>query len=69
VYGIDENGELYIHVKVYKQSRVFGEVVVTRGVVHLRCRECMRWQKVTIIQPKVARLEESASPIPPGTNN
>jgi hypothetical protein len=62
VYGIDEHGQLYVHVKIYKQSRVFGEVIVTGGVVRLRCRECLRWHKVRIIQPGSAVLEEDTRP-------
>lgn len=40
--------EPYVHIKVFKQGRIFGEVVVTEGVVRLRCRECLRWHKVRI---------------------
>lgn len=45
-YGVDDNGKVYIHVKVYKNHRIFGEVLVTEGTVELRCRECMRWFKI-----------------------
>lgn len=62
VYGIDEHSQLYVHVKIYKQSRIFGEVIVTGGVVRLRCRECLRWHKVRIIQPGSAVLEEDTRP-------
>lgn len=48
VYGVTEEGDAYLHVKVYKQGRVFGEVVVTQGIVDLCCRECLRWTKVTV---------------------
>lgn len=41
-------GEPRLHVKIFKQGRVFGEMIATSGVVHLRCRECDRWSKVTI---------------------
>lgn len=40
----DESGQPYVHVKIYKQGRVYGEVVVTKGSeIWLRCRECNRW--------------------------
>lgn len=48
VYGVDEKGRLYIHQRVYKQNRVFGETVFYGGTVALLCRECLRWQQVTI---------------------
>lgn len=58
-YGIDEHGKLYVHVKVYKQNRIFGEVFVTDGTVRLHCRECLRWHKVVMRQPGSAILEET----------
>ena len=47
-YGIDGNGKLFVHLKVFKQGRVFGEMVATSGMVHLRCRDCGRWTKIRI---------------------
>lgn len=61
VYGIDK-GQLYVHVRVHKQSRVFGEIFVTGGTVKIYCRECMRWHVVKIVQPDVASLEETPEP-------
>lgn len=58
-YGVNKDGKLYVHVKVYKQRRVYGEVLVTEGKVQLHCRECLRWHTVTIRQPGRAVLEES----------
>jgi hypothetical protein len=58
-YGIDEHGKLYVHVKVYKQNRIFGEVFITDGVVKLHCRECLRWHRVVMRQPNTATLEET----------
>jgi hypothetical protein len=54
VAGRDAHGEPYVHVKVWKSvgrgqpPRLFAEVVATSGVVRLRCRECLRWHKVSI---------------------
>lgn len=62
VYGVNEQGLLYIHIKVYKQQRIFGEIIATGGVVQLRCRECLRWHKVRILQPGRAVLEEETDP-------
>ncbi len=60
-YGNDK-GKLYIHVRVYKQERVFAEVLVTDGIVKLRCRDCFRWHTVKIVQPNRVTLEESTPP-------
>ena len=46
--GRDPKMGQYVHVRVFKQARIYGEVVVTEGVVHLRCRECLRWTRITI---------------------
>lgn len=58
VYGLDEKGKLFVHVKVYKQHRLFAETVTYGGEIMLRCRECLRWQKVVINQPDRASLKE-----------
>lgn len=55
-YGVDETGRLYVHVKIYKQRRIFGEVLVTDGIVKLHCRECLRWHTV-IIKPRLGKAE------------
>lgn len=63
VYGIDQKGRLYVHVKVYKQSRIFGEMVFVGGEAHIRCRECLRWHVIVFVdRRKTAHLEESAEP-------
>lgn len=63
-YGIYKD-QLYIHIKVYKQSRVYGEILVTGGTVKIHCRECLRWHTVRIVQPSVASLEETDEPVVP----
>lgn len=62
-YGIDKDGRLFVHVKVYKQSRLFGEVVAY-GDVKLRCRECLRWHQVKFPPNGSPRLEPTQA-IPP----
>lgn len=47
-YGVTQDGEPYLHVRVFKQARMFGEVIVTSGDVDVCCRECFRWTKVRI---------------------
>lgn len=61
-FGVDEQGQLYVHVKIFKQSRIFGEVLITEGRVKLHCRECLRWHTVKIRQPGRAVLEEDSGP-------
>jgi hypothetical protein len=60
---MDGRGNLYVHVKVYKSDRIFGEVVAT-GNVKIRCRECYRWYEVVIRQSNRAVLQET-SDLPP----
>lgn len=43
IYGINEQGKGYIHVRVYKGGRVYGEVEHVGGITKLLCRECQRW--------------------------
>lgn len=59
-YGLDKNGRIYVHVRVFKQRRVFGEVLVTEGKVQLHCRECLRWHTVRIKQTGTVQLEEDS---------
>jgi hypothetical protein len=62
MYGVDRTGLLYVHVRVFKQDRIFGEIFATGGVVRICCRDCLRWHKVTIRQPGQAVLVEDARP-------
>lgn len=62
MYGLDAQGKLFVHIKIYKQNRVYGEILVTEGTVKLRCRECLRWHTVKIRQPGTAALEETQEP-------
>lgn len=48
MYGVDEDGLLYIHIKIYKQNRIFGEFIIRGGNVQMRCRECFRWYRIFI---------------------
>lgn len=68
-YGLTQDGKLYIHIKVFKQQRIFGEAVVTDGEVSLHCRECLRWHKVAIRQKNDVHLVEApeAPTLPSGS--
>ena len=66
MYGVDEDGLLYVHVKIHKQGRVFGETWHYGGVIKLRCRNCLRINKVTFVDKAhtiEAHLEESTAPV------
>lgn len=62
VYGVTDAGEGYVHVKIWKQSRVFGEVVMTAGVIDIACRECLRWTQVTIAKALVKVSPDEPTP-------
>lgn len=61
-YGVDERGRLYLHQKIYKANRIFGESIVYGGEVSLHCRECLRWQTVFIQEPNVLALKATEAP-------
>lgn len=46
ICGVDEFGRGFVHIRIYKRDRVFGEVVSTGGVTKIRCRECYRWTRI-----------------------
>lgn len=48
-YGVDSRGKLFVHIKVYKGSRIYHESVIMEGVVKIRCRNCLRWHRVNIV--------------------
>lgn len=56
-YGLDDKRKVYIHVKVFKNRRIYGEILITRGEVQLRCRECMRWYTLSIREGRPELVE------------
>ena len=74
-FGLDRDRRPFVHVKVYKQKRIFGNVYVTGGPIHLQCRECLRWLKINFVRLHEVDLEavetkdlpgtESCRPVPP----
>lgn len=62
VYGVDDDGRLFVHVRAYKQHRIYAETITYGGEIKLRCRECRRWQKVVFSQPDTASLKEDFVP-------
>lgn len=49
-YGVNEQGQLYVHIKIYKNRRVYGEILTTSGNITIRCRECLRWHNLVLNQ-------------------
>lgn len=62
MYGVGPDGRAYLHIRVYKQHRVFGEMVCRGGQVDLMCRECVRWHRITI-RDRVPLVAETVKPI------
>lgn len=62
MYGIDESGRPYIHIKIYKQNRLYSESWHRGGELRLRCRNCLRWHTVTFVDKSRAKLVESEAP-------
>lgn len=60
-FGLDADGKVYIHVRVFKQRRIYGEVILQGGTAKIHCRECLRWHQVVITQDQ-ARLQEIQKP-------
>jgi hypothetical protein len=48
-------------VKIYKQDRIYGELVFEGGIVKIRCRNCLRWHRV-IFKEHAAALTEDQAP-------
>jgi hypothetical protein len=62
-YGIDSKGKLFVHVKIWKARRIFGELVIEGGIVRIRCRDCLRWHVIRIYQDQ-AILQETREQLP-----
>lgn len=61
-YGIDKKDKLYVHIRVYKQSRVYGEFVITSGECQILCRECYRWTRVIFATRKIDATHDVPTP-------
>lgn len=59
-YGVDSRGKLFVHVKIYKQNRIYGEIVFESGTVKIRCRNCLRWHRVNFSSQKATLSEDQA---------
>lgn len=61
VFGLDGRGRLYLHIKVYKQDRIFGNLILRGGPVELQCRECFRWHVINFSSSGPV-MEETRAP-------
>lgn len=57
-YGLDRERKPFVHVKVYKQKRIFANLVTTGGPVHLQCRECFRWLRINFVRHGVVDAKQ-----------
>jgi hypothetical protein len=60
-YGLDHVGELFVRIKVYKQNRIFAQIVAKSGEVKIQCRNCLRWHRV-VFRARVAELLNDEAP-------
>jgi len=64
MYGIDSKSRPYVHVKVFKQRRVFAEFIAFGGEVAINCRECFRWHTIVFrTSSDKAELLETEVPV------
>lgn len=61
MYGLDEKGQIYVHIKAYKGRRIFVEVLFTKGEIEMRCRDCFRWYRL-VIKDNKPKLIEATEP-------
>lgn len=62
MWGVDGHGLPYVHVKVFKQKRLYAEMLFTQGIVRLRCRECFRWYTVKIVGARNPSVNQEPVP-------
>jgi hypothetical protein len=47
----------FVHIKIYKQNSIYGEILFKMGEIRVRCRSCYRWHTIKIVREK-AVIEE-----------
>lgn len=62
MYGVDAQGQMFVHVRVYKQNRIYGEMVVNGvgSITKIKCRNCLRWYTIKFKGPNAELVEDSA---------
>lgn len=62
MFGVDEDGKLYIHIKIWRQNKLYGNMVFRGGEISIQCRECFRWYRVAIRDNQEPRLQQTEAP-------
>lgn len=52
-----DKGRPFVHIKIYKAGRIYGEILFNKGDMRVRCRECYRWHTIRIVR-ETAVLED-----------
>lgn len=62
IFGMNKSGEPFIHVKVWKQKRLYIELVLTgkSAKASIKCRDCYRWYNIFITDSMVNSVLESS---------
>mgnify|MGYP001507297685 CR=1 FL=1 len=63
-YGLDEDGDPYVHTKIYKQDRLYGEWFMQGGVAKIKCRECFRWTRIVFNDKRNIHATHDVAPPP-----
>lgn len=64
-WGQMQDGNVFLHIKVYKQRKLYAEVIVESGnVIRVRCRDCLRWTAITVKREPIATTSELPRKIP-----
>lgn len=58
VYGVGKDGRAFVHVKVWKQKKLYTELLIKDGEVSMKCRDCYRWYRIFIKPNSPVKLVE-----------
>jgi len=61
VFGVNTQGEPFIHIKVWKQKRLYTELVLSgkSAKISMKCRNCYRWYNIFITDSNTAQMVET----------
>lgn len=45
---VSSSGTRYVHIRIYKQRKVYGEIVIEEGLVRMKCRSCGHWYSLHV---------------------
>lgn len=60
VFGVGRGGSPFIHIKVWKQNRLYAELVFSgkHAEASIKCRDCYRWYTIFITDSNIAKVKE-----------